>query len=278
MRRVIGILFGVATHLVFAATVWRLFLFLKPGVHPACGTLSAGSLWTDLALAGQFVVVHSALLHPAVRHRLEPYIGSAFYGCFFCLTTCAQLWLAIALWRGGSQTLWQSRGPAAAALEAGFYGSWIALFYSLWLNGLGHQTGWTPWWHWLRRRPAPRRQFAPRGAYRWLRHPVYLSFLGLIWLRPAMTLDHAILTSVWTPYIFIGSVLKDQRMVFHLGDRYRDYQSRVTGYVGMPAGPLARIPRAQRIPAPQAARGATAVVGVGPPSGAGALKADHAFS
>jgi hypothetical protein len=107
---------------------------------------------------------------------------------------------------------------------------------------------------------------------------VYLSFLGLIWLRPAMTLDHAILTSVWTPYIFIGSVLKDQRMVFHLGDRYRDYQSRVTGYVGMPAGPLARIPRAQRIPAPQAARGATAVVGVGPPSGAGALKADHAFS
>jgi hypothetical protein len=51
-------------------------------------------------------------------------------------------------------------------------------------SGLGWQTGWTPWWHWARRLPQPKRLFVERGAYRFLRHPVYLSFLGLIWSEP----------------------------------------------------------------------------------------------
>ena len=44
--------------------------------------------------------------------------------------------------------------------------------------------------------------FEPRGAYLWMRHPVYLSFLGLIWFTPYMTIDRAVLTALWTVYIF----------------------------------------------------------------------------
>ena len=64
-------------------------------------------------------------------------------------------------------------------------------------------------------------QFAVRSIYRVLRHPVYVSFLGLIWFTPVMTLDHALLTVAWTAYIFVGSVLKDRRMLFFLGKSYR---------------------------------------------------------
>ena len=84
----------------------------------------------------------------------------------------------------------------------------------------------------------------PRGAYLWLRHPVYLSFLGLIWFTPTMTADHAVLTGIWTTYIFVGSCLKDRRLLFYLGDSYRNYQAAVAGYPGMPLGPLARRPLA----------------------------------
>ena len=48
--------------------------------------------------------------------------------------------------------VWQTSGGAALLLRAGFIGSWIALFYSLSLTGLGYQTGLTEWWHWVRRR------------------------------------------------------------------------------------------------------------------------------
>jgi hypothetical protein len=49
---------------------------------------------------------------------------------------------------------------------------------------------------------------------------------------------------VWTAYIFIGSCLKDQRMTFYLGDRYREYASRVPGYPAVFFGPLAKWQRA----------------------------------
>jgi protein-S-isoprenylcysteine O-methyltransferase Ste14 len=90
--------------------------------------------------------------------------------------------------------------------------------------------------------PQPRREFVERNAYRVLRHPVYLSFLGLIWFAPLVTLNRVVLMAVWSAYILVGSVLKDRRLVHFIGEDYRGYQSRVPGYPGIPFGPLARIP------------------------------------
>ena len=125
--------------------------------------------------------------------------------------------------------------------QAAFVASWGGLIYSLSLTGLGYQTGWTQFRHWLRGEPLPRREFVPRGAYHFLRHPAYLSFLGLVWFTPRMTLDHALLTAIWTAYIFCGSWLKDRRLVHYLGDSYRAYQARVPGYPLMPFGPLGKV-------------------------------------
>ncbi|MEI7781782.1 MAG: hypothetical protein WCJ18_07640, partial [Planctomycetota bacterium] len=42
-------------------------------------------------------------------------------------------------------------------------------------------------------------------------------------------------------YIFVGSALKDGRLVHFMGDTYRDYQARVPGYPGVGFGPLGRV-------------------------------------
>jgi hypothetical protein len=238
MRRSVGIFVGIATQLLFIATVWPLFWFLK-GHSPAA---AEGNLWWDVPLALQFAVVHSLLLCPWTRQRLQPYISPAFYGCFFCVATCLGLLAMFALWQPSSTSVWELHGWPRVSVQAAFALSWCGLIYSLNLNGLGYQTGWTPWWHWYRRQPLPPRRFEPRGAYLWLRHPVYLSFMGLIWFTPDMTLDRVLLTGLWTGYLFVGSALKDQRLAYYLKEAYRDYQSRVPGYPLMPWGPLARVP------------------------------------
>ncbi len=74
-----------------------------------------------------------------------------------------------------------------------------------------------------------------------MRHPGYLSFLGLTWFTPDMTIDRAILTGLWTVYIFAGSWFKDQRLVYYMGNMYREYQTRVPGYPGLFFSPLGRL-------------------------------------
>lgn len=233
-----GIAFGIGTQLFFAVTVYFLFFFLRDGVQ------SPGRSWivVDLVLALQFAVVHSILLLPAVRSRIGQVLASPLYGSLFAAATCGGLWLMFSLWRSSETVVWSAVGWQRTFVVAGFYASWIALFYSLHLGGLGYQTGLTQWLHWLRRKPLPKRGFNEHGAYGWLRHPVYLSFLGLIWFTPRMTADHAVLTATWTIYIFVGSYLKDLRLTYYLGDSYREYASRVPGYPGMFFGPLARWP------------------------------------
>jgi protein-S-isoprenylcysteine O-methyltransferase Ste14 len=238
MRRALGIAAGLATQLLFLLTVWRLYGFLG-GEAPA---RVGGALWVDAALAMTFGLVHSALLYPPLRERLSRWIAPAFYGLFYCAATCISLLVLFGCWTHGS-VVWEVTGTPRLIVRSGFALSWGALVYSLYLTGLGFQTGWTPWWHWVCKRSPPPREFNPRGLYRWMRHPVYLSFLGLVWFTPVVTTDRALLIALWTGYLFAGSWLKDRRLAYYLGARYLHYQSRVPGYPGMLFGPLGKIAR-----------------------------------
>lgn len=234
--RAAGIAFGVGTQLGFAVTAYFLFFFLRDG----SADQATNWLVVDTVLSLHFAVLHSLLLLPRTRMILARIMPGQFHGSLFCVTTSVCLWLMFVYWRSSSAVLWNATGWAEVAIRAGFYASWAALFSTLKLTGFGYQTGWTQWLYWFRRQPLPRRSFEERGTFRLMRHPAYASFLGLIWFTPRMTADHAVLTGVWTAYIFVGSYLKDQRLSFYLGDAYREYASRVPGYPGMLFGPLGK--------------------------------------
>jgi hypothetical protein len=238
-----GMLFGFGNQLLFAITVWYLFWFLRDG---SLNTQHSHWVEIDLLLAVIFAVSHSLLLAPFMRKRLKSLIPSAFYESFFSATTCFSLLLLFCFWRTSEYSLWNLQNGPLFAIRLFFYASWAALLYSLALTGLGYQNGWTTFYYWLVQRSPPKREFVTQGAYKYLRHPVYLSFLGLIWFTPNMSLDHALLTGVWTGYIFIGSILKDQRLYRFIGKPYRDYATQVPGYPLCPIGPLARTDLADR--------------------------------
>lgn len=219
--------FGFGNQALFLVTVWYLFWFLRDGsIHHQSGPWMA----RDFLLSVLFAVAHSTMLFPPVRKRLTRWVPPAFYDSLFCVVTCVSLLILFFSWRTSPTVLWQFQGVTANVVQACFLLCWLALFYSLSLTGLGYQNGWTPFYYWLRDQKPPRREFRPRGAYRMIRHPVYLSFLGLVWFTPRMTLDHAALTAVWTGYIFYGSFLKDRRLAGLIGRPYRDYIAEVPGW------------------------------------------------
>jgi len=239
--RFLGVVLGLGAHLLLGLTIWYLFPFLQGRDIPVAGPATSGWWLQDSLLVLQFGVGHSVLLYPRVRDRLAEYLPGRLHGCFFTLMTCLSLLLLIGAWQSSPVVLWHGQGWVASAIHAGYLLSWVGLFYSLSLTGFGFQTGWTPFWAWLRGQKPPRRPFTVRGAYHLLRHPVYLSFLGLVWLSPLVTIDRALLTALMSIYIFIGSYLKDQRLVYYLGDVYRDYQAQVAGYPLLGIGPLGRV-------------------------------------
>lgn len=250
MKRAFWLAFGVFAQFLFVLTVCRLFPFLRGGGHfrgllqPSTASAPAWYV-TDGLLAVQFAVFHSVLLLPAVRKVLTRWVPGPVYGCLFCVATCVCLLFTMEVWQPATRSFWSLDGTAARVVDVAFLLSWLALFYSLYLTGLGYQTGLTPWWHWARGRKVPVREFAPKGAYRLLRHPVYLSFLGLIWFNPEMTIDRLVLALTWTAHIFVGSYLKDRRLVYYIGERYREYQRRVPGYPFIPFGALGKLPSAR---------------------------------
>jgi len=232
--RIFWILFGVVAQMMFGATVIMLFVFLW-GIDLSSSFVKRParvSDWmvTDLLLLLQFAVGHSILLHPSTKRKLAKRIPSAMYGVFFCAVTCLSLWATMLLWKTSSFYVWDLRGGKGWLIHTMVIISWIALFYSISLTGFGYQTGWTTWWAWFRNRRLAPRGFVSHGAYQFFRHPIYLSFMGLIWFNPQMSVDRFVLAIVWTIYIFIGSELKDRRLEFYLGDVYRNYRSQIPAY------------------------------------------------
>jgi len=242
-RWLTGFTFGLGVQALFVVTVVYLYSFLRWGVTAP----GRHWMWVDLLLSLQFAIPHSVLLHPRFRSLFKRWFPSELHGVFFCLCTCLSLLLLFGCWKSSPGVLWELDGWAAAVMTGCFHLSWTALLFSIHLTGLGFQTGLTQWRQWYQGQAAGRREFRARSLYRYLRHPVYLSFLGLIWFTPVMTFDHAMLTGVWTLYIFTGSILKDQRLLYYLGDSYSDYMSQVSGYPGMFFGPLGRRARQQSV-------------------------------
>jgi methanethiol S-methyltransferase len=234
LGRFCGIAFGVLTQLLFLWTVVQLFLFLRYG-----GSHSSSHWpWINVLLSIGFAIPHSVLLAPPVQKRIKHSVPSGLLGCVHCSVTCLTLLFMFHYWGSCSTTIWHTTGVSKFAILCGFYGSWIALFYSLYITGMGYQTGLTQWWYWFTQKKPPQREFIETGAYRWMRHPIYMSFLGLIWFTPTMTLDHAVLTSIWTAYIYTGSYFKDKRMIRFVGEDYREYARRVVGLPLIGVGPL----------------------------------------
>jgi protein-S-isoprenylcysteine O-methyltransferase Ste14 len=235
-RRWAGIAFGFGTQVLFLWTVVYLFLFLRYG---ATRSYEFGLL-VDILLSIGFALPHSLLLMPSIQKRIKVWLPAGLLGCVHCSVTCISLLVMFHFWSFHPMMIWKASGYGELAILIGFYASWVALFYSLYITGMAYQTGLAQWWYWMKRQKPPARVFVETGAYRWMRHPIYMSFLGLIWFTPNMSLDHVVLTGVWTIYIYVGSYAKDMRMLRFVGETYREYAFRVPGLPIIGFGPLLR--------------------------------------
>ncbi|WP_319522554.1 isoprenylcysteine carboxylmethyltransferase family protein [uncultured Desulfosarcina sp.] len=207
---------------------WLVFLILGPLFTVPMDLTIPGRLLVDMFLCLLFFVQHSFMVRRRFRVWLTRTVRADFHGALYASVSGFCLLLLIALWQPVGAPLWIPPSPvrwfaAAMFLVAGIVGWWGSRSLGE-FDALGVKPA-------LRAMengaPAGNVPFTVRGPYRWVRHPLYLVSLVIIWAGPVFTLDRLLHNVLWTLWIVIGATMEERDLVNCFGEAYRNYRKTV---------------------------------------------------
>jgi protein-S-isoprenylcysteine O-methyltransferase Ste14 len=188
------------------------------------GLGARGALLWDGGLCLAFFLQHSIMVRAPVRARLSRLVPDRYQGALYAIASGVVLTLVLILWQRSPAVVLSVEGPLRWVLlalhllaVAGFVWGILSLpgFDPLGLAPIqAHLHGTSP-------RAFP---FTVRGAYRWVRHPLYASLLLLFWTDPLLTTDRLLFDVLWTLWIVVGTVLEERDLVAEFGERYVAYR------------------------------------------------------
>lgn len=231
--RSLRLAFAVAAYLLFFASFCYLFGFvgnlLVPrsiDVGPTSSPLTAVVI--DLLCVAAFGIQHSVMARPAFKAATARWVHPAIERSSYVLATVAVLVLIFVLWRPIPILVWSAEVPwLVGALWALFGFGWAIVFVSTWLLNHFELFGLSQAWRGFRGQRAPAAVFREPLFYRYVRHPLYLGFLLAFLAIPAMSVRHLLFAAGMTAYILIAIRYEERDLTDLLGDRYRDYRTRV---------------------------------------------------
>ena len=69
--------------------------------------------------------------------------------------------------------------------------------------------------------------FKISGAFKFVRHPIYLFSILFLGFRPTMTVFYITMYLCIIAYCYIGSIYEERKLIEMFGDEYKEYQKRV---------------------------------------------------
>ncbi len=180
-------------------------------------------LW-DAFLSLVFFVQHSGMIRRSFRNRLAKVVSPLYLGAIYTIASGIALALVVILWQKSETLLFVLQGIPRLITTMCVY---LAIIISI-LGAYALRTfdplGIGP----IRARlqgidhtPAP---FVVRGPYRWVRHPLYLCVLLLLWAKPDVTADRLLFNLLWSGWTIVATLLEERDLRRQFGDVYGRYQ------------------------------------------------------
>lgn len=204
-----------------------LFLLVgTPGwVHLGLG--ETAKLALDTLLSVLFFLQHSIMVRPWYGRWSARFIPTHFHGATYTIASGVALLVLVVFWQESTHTLVSAGGPARWILRAVYVLSVIGFAWGILALGSFDTFGLRPILDRLRGTTTPPLPFTIRGPYRWVRHPLYLCALLMIWSYPNLTTDRLLFNVLWTAWVVGATMLEERDLVAVLGDAYRGYQRKV---------------------------------------------------
>ena len=232
MRRLVALVTGILTHLLFALGVGWMMLSLATGLQTGFGPFRGrAALVANALLALQYPALHSFFLASRGRRLLERVaplgLGRDLSSTLYVAFASLQLVLVFGLWSPSGIVWWQATGALRVAFLAAYAASWLLLMKAMGDAGLPLQLGYLGWTA-VFRGESPRYGALPEtGLFRVCRQPVYLAFALTLWTGPVWTPDRLFLACAWTSYCLLGPLLKERRYVRIHGESFLRYREGV---------------------------------------------------
>jgi protein-S-isoprenylcysteine O-methyltransferase Ste14 len=187
----------------------------------------ASRLAFDSLLCLVFFVQHSGMVRRGAKERLAKHIPGTYHAALYSIASGAALIIMVILWQPTDQFVFRLGGLGnllsfclALLAVAGFAWGVQAL-------GGFDPFGTLPLKAVSRGIPSPSLPFVARGPYRYVRHPLYLFMLLLIWSTPRLSTDRLLFNALWTAWVVVGTRLEERDLLADFGEHYQQYQRSV---------------------------------------------------
>ncbi|MDJ0915677.1 MAG: NnrU family protein [Desulfobacterales bacterium] len=207
--------------------VFGIFIFRGPFYIVDLELNQAGILAVDAGLSLLFFIQHSWMIRQTTRQKIIQILPPAYYNAFYAVSSGLVLLAVVGLWQTSGDVLFSASGLLYWLLRALFL---LAVGGFIWSRrSLGHfdPFGTKSVRAYLRHKKPAAMPLTIKGAYQWMRHPLYFFALIMIWASPHLTADRLLLNLLWTVWIFLGAHLEEKDLINSFGDQYRKYQDRV---------------------------------------------------
>ena len=185
------------------------------------------ALVVDGILCLAFFIQHSGMVRRSFQRRFDSFASGHYRGAVYAIASGVVLLSLLLLWQRTEPLVISVQGP----LRWCFYGALMAsLAGFVWSSrslGAFDALGIQPVLAQAKGTQAHDIPLTVRGAYRWVRHPIYTASLLLIWSQPDLTYDRILFNVTWTGWIIIGSFLEERDLVANFGAPYAEYQRKV---------------------------------------------------
>lgn len=240
MNRIIALLYGIISYLIFLATIIYAIGFFGNFIVPKSIDSSemdtvAHSLIINFTLIGIFAIQHSVMARPAFKHWVMHFIPQAIERSTYVLLSSLALILLYWQWRPINMMVWNVENSVGYyALWILYSVGWLILLISTFLISHFDLFGIRQVYLNIKCHEYTDIPFSTPFFYKLVRHPIMLGFIIIFWTTPYMTVAHLVFSTVITIYIIIALQLEEHDLINYYGHLYKAYQQKVSMILPIP--------------------------------------------
>lgn len=207
--------------------MFTFFLFIGSFTLFDLGLDTGQALLFDACLSLFFFCQHSIMIRRPFREKLAGIIADDYYPAFYALFSGIALLMVMIFWQKVPFLVYTADGTGYWTLRIMFFLCMAGFHWGVTSLGSFDALGIKKIQRRLRNKEARDMPLTAKGAYRWVRHPLYFFSLLMIWSCPVLSADRLVFNVLWSIWIVTATVLEERDLVHDFGNQYREYQAQV---------------------------------------------------